>query len=262
MAYKYSFLDNETYGVSDINRAFSAMTSAGVLPYTQTSTIAADFDAAAAATFIEGVGYFGESLRVYKTDNTHIFINNGNAIFASGAMIFVDSDGISLEFTPDSVNYVYIEHNDNLNYIQPKVSLSAPPQGAIPLATISQDGIITDTRTFGMTRYIPNSANVYKTFECPLIRNGSSFEGTVDIGSTVFTRIIIDDVVIRSLHCMASSKNTALLIEGQTLHFGWEYTSGGNDFNINVTKNGTVLSLSITGNIDSTGIHTVSLEVI
>lgn len=261
MAYKCSFLDNETYGTDDINRAFSAMTAAGVLPFTQTSTLAAGMNDASALVVETGVGYFGESLRVSKTDATHVFINNGNAVFASGAMIFIDSEGVTLEITENAVNYIYLEHNKNLNYIKPCVSLSAPPEGAVKLAEVAADGTLSDKREFALSKYRPNSANISKSLTCSMSWDGTSMTGSADMGSAVFGRIIVNGVKKDDLDMELEGKNCASVSNGTETIFYWRNTSGV-AFQLAVKKNGSVLEMKFSGSIVNQSTYTVEFEVI
>ncbi|MDD6215016.1 MAG: hypothetical protein PUB42_07525 [Firmicutes bacterium] len=261
MAYRCSFLDNETYGTDDINRAFSAMTAAGVLPFTQTSTLAAGMNDASALVFETGVGYFGESMRVSKTDATHVFINNGNAVFPSGAMIFIDSDGVTLEITQNAVNYIYLEHNKNLNYIKPCVSLSAPPDGAVKLAEVAEDGTLSDKREFAVSKYRPNSANISKSLKCDLTWNGTAVTGSANMGSAVFGRIIVNSVKSEGSDMNLTGTNCDTISNDSETVFYWRSTTGVS-YQFQVKKNGSMLELTLLGGTNKQNTYTVEFEVI
>lgn len=136
MAYKVDFLDNETYGCSDLNRIRHMIATKGVMNESESS-----------CKVVSG-----------GTTGT-VKIMPGIACFESGASIEVDSEGVTLNVIGSSTNYVYFEHDEVANTIAPRISTTAPTEDSdtVMLANVAGTAI-TDAReysAFRMARGLP-----------------------------------------------------------------------------------------------------------
>lgn len=159
MGYRYSFMDNETYGADDINAAISRFTTAGVCVYPTDENIAQGMNEATAAVAESGVEYFKESLVVTDEAEGYVKINSGTAFFDDGVTMVVDSDGIILEKVPE--NYVYLYRDIEMNCCRACVQSSLPQTGCVALAYIESDGTLTDKRKYAVSKLAPNTAQNY-----------------------------------------------------------------------------------------------------
>lgn len=157
MSYSYSFVPNNVYGADALNEITKRLVTSGVedsfengVPYNfgHINTISKN---------ISTMGVIPEnnsSLKVTNNgkvgDEYTITIADGTAFFEDGSTITIYDGGETLPYTYGQKNYVYVVRDLNLNKNMPKVTLTEPEGDFVPLAEISETGVVTDTRTFAV----------------------------------------------------------------------------------------------------------------
>ena len=196
MSYSYSFVSNNVYGAESINEITKRLVTNGVedmfedgVPYnfSHVNTISKN---------ISAMGVIPEnntSLKVIDNGKTGdeytLTISEGTAFFDDGSTITVYDGGEILPYIRGQKNYVYLHRDLNLNKNMPKVTTSAPEGDFVPLAEISEDGTVTDTRIFAKGK-LPGYMSDYnnaKKIETH-IENG---ECIVDLGGNNYKLITI-----------------------------------------------------------------------
>lgn len=178
MGYKYSFLSNETYGAHDINEITKRLVTSGVedpfvdgVPHNLKC-----FNDLSGNVATDGVVYESDvSLKVIEESATSVSIQSGTAFFNSGATITVDADKVFLDITAGEINYIYVEHNEDLNIIQPVASLIEPEGDIVMLAVIDENGNIEDRRKYAhgkLPRYV-SGYGLPKNFEFTVSEEGT-----------------------------------------------------------------------------------------
>ena len=140
MAYKCSFLDNQTYIAQDVNDIFARITSGGVI-FTDTGYTLGDLNAVQSGVTSGGVTRDTNSCKVVKNGNTYK-ISKGACFMNDGSAIIFDEDGQEIEITPNMENYVYLKRNVMANTINVVVSDAEGDEDTIPLAKIAENGTI------------------------------------------------------------------------------------------------------------------------
>lgn len=151
MAYHFSFADNESYSATDVNNITKRLVTQGIedpftdgVPYNMS-------DINEAGTLFYTSGVVPETVATLKVtvDGETVFIHPGLAFFEDGAVIEITEGGHTLTKISGAVNYVYLK-NDlvNANACFPVCSVDAPTGIFVPLAEISEDGTVTDKRTY------------------------------------------------------------------------------------------------------------------
>jgi len=200
MAYKYSFADNTVYGAEDINSVINRVVTGGVAEvfYDGESYNTSDLNAITGYIATYGVRDAASStLKVVKLDEGRVKVLSGSAFMNDGACVEVDAEGVELDYTEGQTNYIYIENNlDSTNTIDFVCSLTEGSGDIVPLATISSDGVITDTRVYcrGRLAGYQSTAGLAKIIEVPysITANnmGVSQTVTVDMGGLGYSRIV------------------------------------------------------------------------
>lgn len=163
MAQKGYFLDNVKYGADDFNEAFSHLVTAGVSSFATGDSITQSTSDAIADVVSDGVDNSSpQSCMVTESDGVYT-VQPGTCWLADGSFCVIDSGGVEGEVTEGQVNYVYVEHNRANNTVGVVFSDSPGNSDTVPLATINEDGSITDTRKFAYIKVAANAAltNMY-----------------------------------------------------------------------------------------------------
>lgn len=191
MAYKCSFLDNETYIAQDVNDIFARITSGGVV-FTDTGYTFGDLNSAQSETVTGGVTRDTNSCRVVKSSNTYK-ISKGACFMNDGSAIIFDDDGQEIEITDGVMNYVYLMRNSVANSIDIVVSKFAGDENAIPLAEIDDNGNIFDRRKYAKAKVdLATGSNVRNfTVNFTNCLSNASETVTVDVGDGAFSHLII-----------------------------------------------------------------------
>ena len=160
MGYKYSFVDNETYSASDVNEITRRLVTDGIEdPFTDgVPHNLKCFNLLNHNMTTDGiVPESDNTLKVTKISYSKVSIEEGTAFLKSGATITVDVNKVYLDIVPQSENYIYLEHNQDLNYIRPLSSTTEPVGDVVLLAQIDRKGNLTDKRYYAvgkLPRYV------------------------------------------------------------------------------------------------------------
>ncbi|MBE7038388.1 MAG: hypothetical protein E7404_05765 [Ruminococcaceae bacterium] len=160
MGYKYSFVDNETYSAADVNEITKRLVTDGIedpftdgVPHNLNCFNLLNSNAATDGIVPES----DKTLKVTKVSDKKVSIEEGTAFFKSGATITVDVNKVELSIVPDTVNYIYVEHNQDLNTIKPVSSITEPTGDCVMLAIVDENGNVEDKRYYAvgkLPRYV------------------------------------------------------------------------------------------------------------
>jgi len=191
MAYKCSFLDNETYIAQDVNDIFARITSGGVV-FTDTGYTFGDMNATQSGIASGGVTRDTNSCKVVK-DGDIYKISKGACFMNDGSAIVFDEEGQVIEIIPGVVNYVYLERNVVANSIDIVVSETEGSDDSIPLAEVAENGTINDRRKYSRAKVDLATGGASKDFTINFSNclAGKSETVTVDVGDGAFTHLII-----------------------------------------------------------------------
>lgn len=152
MSYTFTFMDNATYGASDVNAALAQLVTSGIAdPFTD----GVPYNASKLNEIVHGMalpGVVPETDTTCKctidTDAKTVHIAAGTAFFNDGSRITFDIEGETLPYTEGVKQYVYLlaAPEENRNY--PVCSAAEPSGDYVMLAEISADGTLTDKRTY------------------------------------------------------------------------------------------------------------------
>ena len=200
MAYTFGFADNVSYGASDVNSVINKLVTSGVADvyFDGLNYNTSDLNKIANAVAESGVTFgSGASMKVVGNGTGTVKVTAGTAFMSDGANITVDSDGVVLEYTQGQKNYVYIQNNLLAsNTIDIVCGLTGGGSDTVPLAEISADGTITDTRKFcrGKTAGYQSAVNQTKIIEIPFSFTtnyiGKNQTISVDLGGRQYSRIV------------------------------------------------------------------------
>lgn len=209
MAYTFSFADNVSYGASDVNSVINKIVTKGVADvfFDGVNYNTSDLNKIAETVAESGIIYgSGASMKVVSENSGTVKVTAGSAFMADGASVTVDSDGVVLGYTEGQKNYVYIKNNLlSNNTIDIVCDLTGGGSDSVPLAEISAEGEIIDTREFckGKLAGYQSNVNQAKIIEVPFsIRtnnHATSQTVTVDLDGYGYSKII----------CLPKSVNSA-----------------------------------------------------
>ena len=194
MSYSFGFVPNNIYGAQALNDITKRLVTSGVedafedgVPYnfSHINTISKN---------ISTMGVIPENNTSLKVTNNGkandmytVTIADGTAFFEDGSTITLYDGGETLPYTYGQKNYVYLHRDLNLNKNMPKVTLTEPEGDYVPLAEITKDGTITDTRIFAKGKlpgYMSDFNNAKKIET--RIENGYA---QIDLGGTNYKSI-------------------------------------------------------------------------
>lgn len=200
MAYTFSFADNVSYGASDVNSVINKIVTKGVADvfFDGVNYNTSDLNKIAKTVAESGIIYAsGASMKVVSENSGTVKVTAGSAFMADGASVTVDSDGVVLGYTEGQKNYVYIKNNLlSNNTIDIVCDLTGGGSDSVPLAEISAEGEIIDTREFckGKLAGYQSDVNQTKIIEVPFsitaTHIGESQTVTVDLGGYGYSRIV------------------------------------------------------------------------
>ena len=231
---KNYFMDNAEYTAQDVNNVFSHLTSAGAVIFTDTGDALTDFNTANANITAEGVTLNENSCKIEKTESGYK-ICPGACFMQDGAMVEITEEE-ELE-VPEGGGYVYFERNSAQNTISLKVSDSAGGENTVSLAFISQDGAVSDTRTFAQSKIScrGNNISVTANFSATVYKN---HEVCMDVGFAGFKYMIYN----------RSSGITAVNLENRNVYVA--PTNYGNMGHAYVRRSGSKLYFGTEDNSD------------
>lgn len=164
MGYTYSFMDNAEYTASDVNTALSQFVTAGIedpfedgVPYNATKLN----DIVYAVSSAGVVPSTDTSCKCsIDTGNKTVHIAQGTAFFADGRRITFDAAGETLEYTEGVKQYVYLKSTPSENRCYPICSVEQPSGDAVILAEIGADATLTDKRVYARGKLPGYQSNV------------------------------------------------------------------------------------------------------
>lgn len=244
MAVSILFLDNETYGANDVNKAFSRLTTQGVSLFQDTGAPLTNLNTAVSNLVESGVELYNiDACKV--TSNEGIYqIMPGTAWIGDGSSITIDSEPYQLNVTDGVLQYVYFQRNIGMNTIDIVVSSIKPPEDALLLATISADGTVTDRRTYAKTKVAPATANIVieKQTGFFYVSTTDPYNMQINIGYGAFSHIqFVYDAQQKCDIC----SDYITLAEGveQTVEVLQVHRSSSRGVDAKITKNGNILDI-------------------
>ena len=192
MAVNILFLDNETYGAADVNKAFSRLTTQGVSLFNDAGAPLTDLNTAVSNLVESGVELYNmDACKVINNEGTYQ-IMPGTAWMADGSCITISDEPYHLDVTSGAEQHVYFQRNIGMNTIDIVVSGTNPPEDALLIAKISAGGVVTDKRTFAVTKVAPVTANIVKEIDAPKIAVDSSYRSVkIDTGFAAYSHVQI-----------------------------------------------------------------------
>lgn len=155
MGYKYSFMDNVTYGAEDINETISRLTTSGVSVCPTEGSLIDAINTVTSEVATEGVEFNADSCAVSDAETGFIKISQGTAFFENGVTITIDEEGIVIPKEKEC--YVYLYHDFDANTCYAATAAELPEQRYVPLAFIDSDGTITDKRIYAKNKLAPSA---------------------------------------------------------------------------------------------------------
>lgn len=189
MGYKCLFLSNETYSAEDVNTAFSRLTAQGVSLFNDTGNPLMDLNTAISQYVEPGVGLYNNDACKVTVSGGVYKVSEGTIWLSDGTSIVVNGDGHELDVKVGTVQYVYAVSQPVVNSAAIVISSIEGGANTVPLATISANGTIADTRVFATTKVAPVGGNLYITRIVNGIHIDYSTSLTLDFGWSGFTKI-------------------------------------------------------------------------
>ncbi len=251
MAYKCSFLDNETYIAQDVNDIFARITSGGVV-FTDTGYTFGDLNSAQSGMVTGGVTRDINSCKVTKDGNIYK-ISKGSCFMNDGSAIMFDEDGQIIQVIPNVENYVYLKRNVMKNTIDIIVSETIWDENSVPLAWISKDGELYDRRKYARAKVdLATCGNVRNfTVQVPMAETVTSDTVTVDLGDGAFSYVILWDGKVTDwgdeYHKVASGRNMVPITDGEMVKIYIGISEGAKNELVHCLKDGQKLHIYITG---------------
>ncbi len=191
MGYKYSFLDNETYGTDDINAMVARVTTSGVSIYPEGKSMIDAMNSVTSELIGSGVGYGSGSCYVSEEDGM-LKVNSGVAFFDDGVTVEVDDEGIIME--KQTGKYLYFYRDINQNTCDVRLAEELPPDNYVLLCYINDSGEIVDKRHYAKLKVAPNAVRNYPTYEFGVVYGMYTPEtevlATIHVGYSDFSKIV------------------------------------------------------------------------
>ncbi|MBR4030491.1 MAG: hypothetical protein IKJ06_03750 [Clostridia bacterium] len=149
MSYTYSFFDNQTVGAFELNNITKLFVSKGIedtfengVPYSISKLNDIIYSKGGAGVVPQN----NDTLKVTVADGVAT-INTGTAFFEDGTIItIVEPEELIIE--GEGKHYVYLKSSVEENKAYPVISTTAPSGNFVPLAEISEDGVVSDKRCY------------------------------------------------------------------------------------------------------------------
>ncbi len=167
------FTDNTIYKNTNINRYFSQLTLQGVSLFQDTKTTLSDLNATVGNLVTPGVESAKQNACLVSVDSSGRYtIAAGTAYMPNGATVTVDEDLCEITPIVDETCYVGFKLEDN--QISPMVSVTQPTENYVLLATIDENGSITDNRTFSEAKFAMPLINSYLHLNYKVLYSGDT----------------------------------------------------------------------------------------
>ncbi len=138
MGYKVNFMDSELVTASYLNDT-AAELGGGVGSFSDDMTYGVDDLNAISQTLITKGVSRGCSLSV---SGSNVTIGEGVAFMADGRRVEVDSGGVVLSYTADTVNYVWLYFDEVTGFVAPRCTTDEPTGSYVFLGRITADGTV------------------------------------------------------------------------------------------------------------------------
>jgi len=149
MGYQISFIPNVAYSAEDLNG------------------ISGDFIAMPAVDFQDSILYGVDDLNAIRQDvvgkgvlknyggecacsivSGNIVVDSGKVFFSSGVRMIIDASGLSMDYTPGTSGYVWLEYRAALGVVLLRFTEDEPVDDYVLLATVAANGTVTDAREY------------------------------------------------------------------------------------------------------------------
>lgn len=231
MPYKSTFHDNASYGASDVNAALAQLVTSGIadplkdgVPY-NASKLNGIIYAVSTAGVVPETDTACKC--ILNTDAHTVRISAGTAFFADGSRITFDMEGETLPYTPGREQYVYLLAAPEENRCYPVCSAAEPSGDYVMLAEISADGTLADRRTYAKGKlpgYQSNVGAMMKiddTLTLNVTPSSSKDYGpeqyTIHLGINSYSYLIYDDQYAYAVYDIPTGK----------YHSFWYYSGNG-----------------------------------
>lgn len=138
MAYRVSFMDNQSVESFDLNGITEEL-GGGALSFTNNTPYGVDSLNDISKTLITKGASCGCELSV--TGN-RVFVSEGVLFMPDGRRVEIDTEGISLEFVPGMVHYIYFFYEPTHGIVIPRCTTEAPSGAYVLLGRVSAEGVI------------------------------------------------------------------------------------------------------------------------
>lgn len=160
MGIQYRFVDNAVYSEKDVQDAFRCLTRQDVDVFTDTGAVLEDLNDAVSVLISAGVETSSpEACKLIREGSVYKLMP-GTLFLQNGMTVVIDEEGQEINILQGTHCYVYATETDNGPFV---VSETPAPEGAVALAEIDADGIVTDTRMFAAEKIEGAGGNNYFT---------------------------------------------------------------------------------------------------
>lgn len=165
MGYTETFMDNATYGASDLNGLIKKLSAQGIsVEFENILNDGANYTPSDLNSLIQAIAADGvtkDSCKVIMSGGS-AKVTEGTIVFGNGSTITVDSAGVVLPVTAGVKNYVYAISKPDLNHNYLKCETSAPTGDYVMLAEV-ENGVATDKRKFAASKFVAGY-NMHEVF--------------------------------------------------------------------------------------------------
>ena len=195
--FKYTFFDNQTIGVDQLNEITSRLVTGGISAvYSGADFNVSDINNSNMAVLTGGVVPGSDlNLKVTLISGGSYLINPGVCFFSDGTVMEVLQGGETLSIPAGEKRYVYLTSDKNMMKCYAEV-LSAPKQNGVfvLLAEVNADGSVADKRTYARGK-IPGFYASSEGLEINVTYQytDSGFGNTIEIpvGNGVYRHLVI-----------------------------------------------------------------------
>lgn len=236
MGFTYSFIDNKSYGVDDINGLAANLVGAGITPFVSKSSYTPSYlNSLTSALTTKGTQLDG--CKCTKTSTGYVKVSQGIIFFENGVCLSVDSSGYSVYVSSTANGYIVAQYDVNLQKATISFKTEMPEEGQFVKLADIVNGNVVDSRTFARSKFGSIGANATTTAyftacQYEYIGNNGKYEYRIGsltgIDFSVFNYIITGDVI-------SSTGYNRIFDLKKNLFIQFEYFSGSNEITF-ITK--------------------------
>lgn len=158
MGFTYSFIDNKSYGVDDINGLAANLVGAGVTPFVSKSSYTPSYlNSLTSALTTKGTQLDG--CKCTKTSTGYVKVSQGIIFFENGVCLSVDSSGYSVYVSSTANGYIVAQYDVNLQKATISFKTEMPEEGQFVKLADIVNGNVVDSRTFARSKFGSIGAN-------------------------------------------------------------------------------------------------------